>query len=145
MYNVTVADNGLDHIGKAATIHALRIDIEQGVRPVTGKSQHDHQSRRQRYKHHPIARGHKVRALHRLGIDKPNETRDGEERKRNRVGNPVGRNAQRAVHTIRKRPDHIEENVGSRRVAQHAKQKLLGAREQGATASYGKPDKNNHA
>ena len=108
MYNVTVADNGLDHIGKAATIHALRIDIEQGVRPVTGKSQHDHQSRRQRYKHHPIARGHKARALHRLGIDKPNETRDGKERKRNRVGNPVGSNTQRAVRTIRKRPDHIE-------------------------------------
>ena len=46
---------------------------------------------------------------------------------------------------VRERPDHIEENVGSRRVAQHAKQKLLGAREQGATASCGKPDKNNHA
>ena len=46
---------------------------------------------------------------------------------------------------VRERPDHIEENVGSRRVAQHAKQKLLGAREQGATASYGKSDKNNHA
>ena len=39
----------------------------------------------------------------------------------------------------------IEENKGSRRVAQHAKQKLLGAREQGAAASCGKPDKNNHA
>ena len=51
----------------------------------------------------------------------------------------------RAVHAVRERPDHIEENVGSRRVAQHAKQKLLGAREQGATASHGKPDKNNHA
>lgn len=48
-------------------------------------------------------------------------------------------------NAVRERPDHIEENVGSRRVAQHAKQKLLGAREQGATASYGKPDKNNHA
>ena len=73
-----------------------------------GKSQHDHQSRRQRYKHHPIARGQKARTLHRLGIDKPNEARDGEQRKRNRVGNPVGGNAQRAVHTVRKRPDHIE-------------------------------------
>ena len=145
MNDVTVADDGLDHIGKAATIHTLRIDIEQGVRPVTGKRQHDHQSRRQRYKHHPIARGQKARTLHRLGIDKPNETRDGKERKRNRVGNPVGRDAYRSAHAVRERPDHIEENVGSRRVAQHAKQKLLGAREQGATASYGKSDKNNHA
>ena len=53
--------------------------------------------------------------------------------------------AYRSAHAVRERPDHSEENVGSRRVAQHAKQKLLGAREQGATASYGKSDKNNHA
>lgn len=108
MYYVAVADDGLDHIGKAAMIHALRIDIEQGVRPTARKRQHDYQSRRQRYKSHSRARGRKARALHRLGIDKPNETRAGKERKRNRVGNPVGGNAQRAVHTIRERPDHIE-------------------------------------
>ena len=108
IYNVAVADDGLDHIDKTATIRALRIDIEQGMRPVASKRQYDYQHRRQRYKRHPIARGQKARTLHRLGIDKPNEARGGKERKRNRVGNPVGSNAQRAAHTVRKRPDYIE-------------------------------------
>ena len=145
IYDVAVANDRLNHKKRSATIYALHIDIEHSVCPVAGKCQHDHQYGWQRHERHPIARGQKARALHCLGIEKPNEARDGEQRKRDRVGNPVGRDAYRSAHAVRERPDHIEENVGSRRVAQHAKQKLLGAREQGATASYGKSDKNNHA
>ena len=78
IYNVAVADDGLDHIDKTTTIRALRIDIEQGMRPVARKRQYDYQRRRQRYKRHSRARGQKARTLHRLGIDKPNKAAKSE-------------------------------------------------------------------
>ena len=145
IYDVAVANNRLNHISRTATIYALCIDVEQGVCPVACKRQHNHQHRRKRREHHPGARGQKSRALHRLGIDEPDEARDGKQRKRNRVGNPVGSDAQGGVNPVRERPDHIEEDIGGRCVAEHTEQKLLGVREQGATASCGKYDKNNHA